>query len=93
MAAAAERGAIQVLLLADSLLRAQHVACRRTYVELVDTVKTLGAKVHVFSSMHVSGEQLAGFSGVAAVLRFPCTLEELLGAEHDGYDDDEDGEP
>ena len=42
VAAAAERGAIQVLLLADSLLRAQHVARRRTYVELVNTVKTLG---------------------------------------------------
>ena len=40
--------------------------------------------------MHVSGEQLASFSGVAAVLRFPCTLEELLGDEHDGYDDDDD---
>ena len=39
----------------------------------------------------MSGEQLASFSGVAAVLRFPCTLEELLGDEHDGYDDDDDG--
>ncbi len=29
----------------------------------------------VFSSMHVSGEQLAQLSGIAAVLRFP--LEEL----------------
>jgi len=48
--------------------------------------------VHVFSSMHVSGEQLASFSGVAAVLRFPCTLEELLGAEYDDDDDDDDGE-
>ena len=38
----------------------------------------------------MSGEQLASFSGVAAVLRFPCTLEELLGDEHDGYDDDDD---
>ena len=41
MAAAAERGAIQVLLLADSLLRAQHVARRRAYVELVDAAKAL----------------------------------------------------
>ena len=40
----------------------------------------------------MSGEQLASFSGVAAVLRFPCTLEELLGDEHDGYDDDDDDE-
>ena len=90
VAAAAERGAIQVLLLADSLLRAQHVTRRKAYVELVDAVKALGAKVHVFSSMHVSGEQLAGFSGVAAVLRFPCTIEELLGPNHNGYDDDDD---
>ena len=90
VAAAAERGAIHVLLLADSLLRAQHVARRRAYVELVDAVRALGATVHVFSSMHVSGEQLASFSGVAAVLRFPCTIEELLGPNQNGYDDDDD---
>lgn len=34
VAAAAEQGAIQSLLLADSLLRAQHVQRRQTYVEL-----------------------------------------------------------
>ena len=55
-----------------------------------DAVRALGASVHVFSSMHVSGEQLANFSGVAAVLRFPCTLEQLLGANHHGYDDEEE---
>ncbi len=29
-------------------------------------------EVRVFSSLHVSGEQLAQLTGVAAILRFPC---------------------
>lgn len=28
--------------------------------------------VRVFSSLHVSGEQLTQLTGVAAILRFPC---------------------
>ena len=85
--AAAEQGAIDKLLLADSLFRAQHVARRRQYVALVEGAREAGAGVHIFSSLHVSGEQLANLSGVAAILRFPLPID----VEED--DDDEEGEP
>lgn len=57
--AAAEMGAIQTLLISDKLFRVNDVAKRRKYAALV------------FSSMHVSGEELNKLSGIAAVLRFP----------------------
>jgi hypothetical protein len=39
------------------------------------------SKVFVFSAMHVSGEQLALYTGVAAILRFPIPdIDLLLGA-------------
>ena len=45
------------------------------YVALVDSVTEAGGEALVFSSMHVSGEQLAQLTGIAAILRFP--LEDL----------------
>ncbi len=45
---------------------------RRKYVDLVESVKSHGGTVFIFSSLHVSGEQLDKFTGVAATLRFPC---------------------
>ncbi|KAK4403946.1 protein PELOTA 1 [Sesamum angolense] len=59
-----EQMAIQTLLITDELFR-------QKYVNLVDSVKASGGTAHVFSSMHVSGEQLAQLTGVAAILRFP----------------------
>lgn len=44
---------------------------RKKYVNLVNSVKGSGGTVHIFSSMHASGEQLAQLTGVAAILRFP----------------------
>ena len=41
----------------------------------MDGVTEAGGEALVFSSMHVSGEQLAQLTGIAAILRFP--LEEL----------------
>jgi protein pelota len=38
---------------------------------LVDSVRDGGGESLVFSSMHVSGEQLNQLSGIAAILRFP----------------------
>ncbi|GAQ80708.1 eukaryotic release factor eRF1 domain1/Pelota-like [Klebsormidium nitens] len=69
--AAHERLAIQTLLLTDELFRNADVQQRRRYVELVDSVKDSGGDVHIFSSMHVSGEQLTQMTGIAAILRFP----------------------
>ncbi|WAR02253.1 PELO-like protein [Mya arenaria] len=49
---------------------------RRRYVKLVDTVREAGGEVKIFSSLHVSGEQLGQLTGVAAILRFPMDDEE-----------------
>ncbi|KAF5452115.1 hypothetical protein F2P56_027148 [Juglans regia] len=73
-----ERLAIQTLLLTDELFRNSNTAARRKYVNLVNSVKDSGGTVHIFSSLHVSGEQLANITGIAAILRFPLPdLEDL----------------
>ncbi len=68
---ATEAGAVDNLLVSDALFRAQDVATRRRYVALVENVRSAGGKSFVFSSMHISGEQLGQYGGVAAILRFP----------------------
>ena len=76
--AALDMGAVATLLLVDGLFRADHIATRRKYVKLVEDARAAGVQVYIFSSMHVSGEQLAQLSGVAAALRFPLPeLEDL----------------
>lgn len=73
-----EQLAIQTLLITDELFRNADVLTRQKYVELSESVKNAGGTVHVFSSMHVSGEQLAQLTGIAAILRFPMPeLEDL----------------
>ena len=62
--------AVEVLLICDKLFRAREVADRRRYVELVDRVREVGGEVRIFSSLHVSGEQLEQLSGLCAILRF-----------------------
>ncbi|OVA01663.1 Translation release factor pelota-like [Macleaya cordata] len=66
-----ERMAVQTLLITDELFRNADVASRKKYVNLVDSVKKSGGNAYIFSSMHVSGEQLAQLTGIAAILRFP----------------------
>ncbi|XP_071691101.1 protein PELOTA 1-like [Rutidosis leptorrhynchoides] len=66
-----ERMAVQTLLITDELFRSSDVATRQRYVDLVKTVKDSGGTAQVFSSMHVSGEELAQLTGIAAILRFP----------------------
>lgn len=66
-----ERMAVQTLLITDDLFRNSDVVTRQKYVNLVNSVKHSGGTAHIFSSMHVSGEQLAQLTGIAAILRFP----------------------
>ncbi|KAM3224278.1 hypothetical protein ACQJBY_057584 [Aegilops geniculata] len=66
-----ERLAIQTLLLTDTWFRNPDVVARRKCVDLAESVKKIGGKVCVLSSMHVSGDQLEQLTGIAAVLRFP----------------------
>jgi len=68
---AIEKCAVQTLMVVDSLFRNANVSLRRQYVEMVDMAKDQGATFHIFSSQHVSGEQLQQLSGIAGVLRFP----------------------
>lgn len=58
-------------MLADGLFRINNVAKRQKYAALVEAVRAAGGEALIFSSMHVSGEQLNQLSGIAAVLRFP----------------------
>ncbi|EOY08037.1 hypothetical protein QUC31_011034 [Theobroma cacao] len=76
---AQEMMAIETLLIMDELLRNKEIALRKKYMELVKSVKKAGGKAFLFSSMHVSGEQLAQLTGIAAILRFPLPqLDELV---------------
>lgn len=76
--------AIEILLISDNLFRCNDFSARKRYVDLVDSVRENGGEVKVFSSLHVSGEQLALITGVAAILRFPMPEIE------DDSSDDED---
>lgn len=40
-----------------AILRSSDVVTRKRYVNLVESVKASGGTVHIFSSMHVSGER------------------------------------
>ncbi|PWA16670.1 hypothetical protein CCH79_00017489 [Gambusia affinis] len=78
---AADALAIDTLLISDNLFRHQDIQTRSRYVRLVDNVRDNGGNVRIFSSLHVSGEQLTLLSGVAAILRFP--IADLSDAEDD----------
>lgn len=80
-----EEMAIDSLLVTDGLFRSSELKTRKKYVELVEAARDRGAKVFIFSSMHVTGQQLGQLTGIAAVLRFP--LPEL---EEEDEDDDSD---
>ena len=78
VAKANEQLSIDSLLVTDELFRASDVKTRKRYVRLVESVRENGGQVYVFSSMHVSGQQLQQVSGVAAILRYPLPdLDEL----------------
>ena len=66
---AIESQAVEILLISDRLFRAKEVFERKKFVAMVDSVKEFGGDVKVFSSMHVSGEQLDQLTGVCAILR------------------------
>uniref|UniRef100_A0A672K7N6 Protein pelota homolog n=1 Tax=Sinocyclocheilus grahami TaxID=75366 RepID=A0A672K7N6_SINGR len=67
--------------------KGSYIATRSRYVRLVDNVKENGGNVRIFSSLHVSGEQLNQLSGVVAVLRFP--IADMSEAEEDSSSDED----
>jgi len=77
-----QSSAIQTLLITDELFRSADVPTRRLYGRMVDRVQETGGTSLIFSSMHVSGEQLNQLSGIAAILKFPLPdIEEIEAAE------------
>lgn len=88
VAAAVERAAVDTLLLSDSLFRAKDPKVRAQYVQVVEDARENGAGVHVFSSLHVSGEQLDQITGIAAILRYALPdLEESDASESESESD------
>ncbi|CAD5219581.1 unnamed protein product [Bursaphelenchus xylophilus] len=63
--------AVDTLMVSDVLFRSRNIEQRKKYVKLVDDARDGGCNVLIFSSMHVTGEQLGQLTGVAAILRFP----------------------
>jgi len=88
VAMAVEQQAVETLLISDRLFRARDPAERRKYVQMVDSVREFGGEARVFSSLHISGEQLDQLTGLAAVLRFPMPeLDEDSGDDSSDEDD------
>eukprot|EP01080_Neovahlkampfia_damariscottae_P000159 gene159-4405_t len=71
-----QQNAIQTLMITDELFRSSKIKERKKYVQLVESVQESGGQVLVFSSAHISGQQLKKLSGIAATLRFQVILEE-----------------
>jgi protein pelota len=80
--AAHEVGAIQTLLISDTLFRTADPKLRSKYTSLVEEVEAGGGNALIFSGAHSSGEQLNQLTGVAAILIFP--LPELEDMEFEG---------
>ena len=76
-----------VLLISNSLFRAQDIAVRKRWVSLVDRVKEMGGEVRVCSSMHESGKRLEALGGIAAILTFP--LLDLDDEDEEGSEEEE----
>lgn len=95
---AVDKGAVGrgggVLLLNNSLFRAQDVQQRRRWVKLVDRVREQeGGEVRVLSSLHESGKRLEGLGGVAAILTYPLEdLDEEGEGEGEGGEGEEQGD-
>eukprot|EP01096_Ripella_sp_DP13-Kostka_P005883 TRINITY_DN2049_c0_g1_i1.p1 TRINITY_DN2049_c0_g1~~TRINITY_DN2049_c0_g1_i1.p1 ORF type:complete len:505 (-),score=237.27 TRINITY_DN2049_c0_g1_i1:147-1580(-) len=63
--------ALKTLMITDTLFRNNNINQRRVYVDLVEKSKAAGIDVLIFSSLHVSGQQLDQLTGIAAILHFP----------------------
>ncbi|KAK4705159.1 protein pelota, partial [Phenoliferia sp. Uapishka_3] len=55
---AAERAAVDKLLISDEIFRSPSVVRRKRFVKLVEDVKGYGGEVLIFSSMHESGQRM-----------------------------------
>ncbi|CCW64086.1 unnamed protein product [Phytomonas sp. EM1] len=66
-------GAISTLMISDAVFRSPDPVVRRFFLSLYHCVQKSGASVvRIFSSNHVTGEQLSHMGNVAAILFFAC---------------------
>jgi protein pelota len=72
-------GAVGALMISDNVFRSEDPTERRFFLSLVNFARCSGSvTVNIFSSKHVTGEQLTQLGSVAAVLLFPCPeIEEM----------------
>jgi protein pelota len=63
-------GAVELLVLADTLLREASDTERLSFEELMRNVEQKGGKVLVISTEHEAGAKLTALGGIAALLRF-----------------------
>lgn len=84
--------AISCMMLSDMLFRSNNLALRKKYSQLLHRVKKYGSDVRIFSSMHISGQQLNQLTGIAAILKFevPELSERLNAPQGRGCEDDDD---
>ena len=83
---AAELGAIDELLITDLLARSPDLSHRKKYMDLMKSIESLGGRVVIFSTLHISGEELDRMTGIACILKYPIPdLDEDLDY---GEDDD-----
>lgn len=77
-------GAVDALMISDDVFRSEDPTVRRFFISLVNVVRHSGSStVNVFSSKHVTGEQLTQLGSVAAVLMFPCPEVEEMEVQPD----------
>lgn len=57
--------AIAELLISDKLYRCPDFVLRKKYIALMESVAANNGKIFKFSSLHVSGEQLNLYTGIA----------------------------
>lgn len=63
--------AAKIFMINDNLYMSIDVRERIKYTDIVDRAKVAGARVHILSSMHLPGEQLAILGGIAVVSNRP----------------------
>lgn len=68
---AAELGAIDELLITDLLARSPDLSQRKKYMDLMKSIESLGGRVIIFSTLHISGEELDRLTGIACILKYP----------------------
>jgi len=71
VARATEYGAVERLLVADTMLREASDQERTTIENIMRSVETKGGQVTVISTEHEAGVKLQSLGGIASILRFP----------------------